>query len=113
MSAWYVLNSLGFYPVTNGIGEFVIGSPIFESAVLHLPGGDFNIIARNNSVKNMYIQEARLNGAGWNNTDLPFSSIKGGGTLDLKMGSTTGSSWGTAADSRPYSLSNKMNMNKP
>jgi predicted alpha-1,2-mannosidase len=113
MSAWYVLSSLGFYPVTNGIGEFVIGSPIFESAVLHLPGGDFNIIARNNSVKNMYIQEARLNGAGWNNTYLPFSSIKGGGTLDLKMGSTTGSSWGTAADSRPYSLSNKMNMNKP
>lgn len=107
MSAWYVLSSLGFYPVTHGIGEFVIGSPIFDSSILHLLGGDFKIIAKNNSTTNMYIQNAWLNNSSWDKTYLPFSKIKEGGKLVFEMGSSISSGWGTAIDSRPYSLSNE------
>ena len=28
MAAWYIFNSLGFYPVTPGTGEYVIGMPL-------------------------------------------------------------------------------------
>ena len=28
-SAWYIFSSLGFYPVTPGSDQYVIGSPLF------------------------------------------------------------------------------------
>jgi predicted alpha-1,2-mannosidase len=39
MSAWYVLSSSGFYPVTPGRAEFTIGSPQFKSVKYHLENG--------------------------------------------------------------------------
>ena len=39
MSAWYVISALGFYPVTPGSTEYVIGTPLFESATIHLENG--------------------------------------------------------------------------
>ena len=107
VSAWYVFSSLGFYPVTNCTGEFVIGSPIFDSAILHLPGGDFEVTSINNSSQHIYIQNAQLNGTKWNKNYLPFSEMKNGGKLIIEMGKSTQSVWGTEKKSRPYSLSDK------
>ena len=39
MSAWLLFTALGFYPVTPGSGEYVIGRPFVDRAVLHLPNG--------------------------------------------------------------------------
>ena len=39
MSAWYVLSALGIYPVCPGRPEYVLGTPLFPEATLHLPGG--------------------------------------------------------------------------
>ena len=38
-SAWYVFSALGFYPVCPGSGEYAIGTPLFERAVVHLENG--------------------------------------------------------------------------
>jgi len=38
MSAWYVFGALGFYPVNPVSGEYVIGTPMLEEAVIQLPG---------------------------------------------------------------------------
>ena len=35
MSSWYVLSSLGFYPVTPGLDYYTIGTPIFEKAKIN------------------------------------------------------------------------------
>lgn len=35
-SAWYVFSALGFYPVCPGSDQYVLGSPMFRSAKLHL-----------------------------------------------------------------------------
>lgn len=44
MSAWYVLSSLGFYPLDPVSGEYEIGCPLFESAKIHLDNGNtFNV----------------------------------------------------------------------
>ena len=44
MSAWYVLSSLGFYPLDPVSGEYEIGCPMFESAKIHLDNGNtFNV----------------------------------------------------------------------
>jgi predicted alpha-1,2-mannosidase len=52
MSAWYVLGALGFYPVCPGDGVYILASPLFSRAVLHLDkqhykGADFEILAHN------------------------------------------------------------------
>ena len=44
MSAWYVLSSLGFYPLDPVSGEYEIGCPMFESAKIYLDNGNtFNV----------------------------------------------------------------------
>ncbi|TNF42215.1 MAG: glycoside hydrolase family 92 protein, partial [Bacteroidetes bacterium] len=59
MSAWYVLSSMGFYPVNPANGAYVFGSPLFNEAEIGLPGGkSFKIIAENNSKTNLFIQSA-------------------------------------------------------
>ena len=63
LSAFYVFSAMGFYPITPGIPEYQIGSPLFNKVKIHLQNGKtFNIVAKNNSTINKYIQSARLNG---------------------------------------------------
>ena len=105
-SAWYVFSALGFYPVTPGVDEYVIGSPLFKKATLHLENGNsFEINSKNNSKSNFYIQGAELNGKSYNNTFLKFDQVQKGGVLEFNMSDTANKNWGTAAESAPYSLS--------
>ncbi len=39
LSSWYVLVALGLYPM-NGTADYVLLPPVFDRAVLNLPGGD-------------------------------------------------------------------------
>ena len=38
-SAWYVFSALGFYPVTPTVGEYAIGSPLFQKVSVTMPHG--------------------------------------------------------------------------
>lgn len=58
--AWYVFSALGFYPIM-GTNEYMIGSPIFDKAIIHLDNGkDITITANGNSKENVYIQNVTL-----------------------------------------------------
>jgi predicted alpha-1,2-mannosidase len=37
MAAWYILSSLGFYPLCPGKPEYMLGAPLFPKATVHLP----------------------------------------------------------------------------
>ena len=55
-SAWYVFSALGMYPVTPGVNEYVIGSPLFDKATLTLENGKQLVLrATNNTTENVYI----------------------------------------------------------
>jgi predicted alpha-1,2-mannosidase len=86
MSAWYVLNALGFYQVAPGTPVYSIGRPLFERAEVELPGGKkFTVVARGNSGDNKYISSMKLNGK---ELRVPFFSheeLMRGGTLELQM----------------------------
>lgn len=86
LSSWYVFSSLGFFPLNPCDGRYMIGSPLFDKAVLHLPGGDFSIIAQNNSSQNIYVQSATLNGTPLDVSWFHHDDIVNGGTLELVMG---------------------------
>lgn len=105
-SSWYVMSALGFYPVDPSNSAYILGSPIFDRATIHMSDGkDFTIIARNNSAKNMYIQSATLNGKPWNKPWFDHSDIAAGGQLVLTMGPQPNKNWGSNPDSAPPSMS--------
>ena len=98
MSAWYVLNALGFYPVAPGDPSYSIGRPLFDKAVVSLEDGrKFTVTALNNSAENIYIQKITLNGRP---LDIPFfahKDIAGGGEMVFEMGPSPSLTWGLMA----------------
>lgn len=88
MSAWYVMNALGFYQVCPGKPIYSIGCPLFEKATIMLPDDKtFQIITRNNSQKNMYIEKAFLNGEPLHTPFFTHQELAAGGVLEFIMGS--------------------------
>jgi predicted alpha-1,2-mannosidase len=95
MSAWYVLSSMGLYPMNPASGEYEIGTPIFDKTTMNLPNGKtFTIKAENVSDKNIYIQSATINGKVFNKTTISHQNILKGGTLYFKMGAEPNKQWG-------------------
>ena len=94
MSAWYVFSALGFYPVTPGTTDYIIGTPIFPRAAIRLENGKtFTVEAPGVSSRNKYIQSATLNGSPHKTTTLAHDAIVRGGTLRFEMGAER-SQWG-------------------
>ncbi len=105
MTAWYVLSALGLYPVNPAEGAWVLGSPLFPEAVIHLgQGRTFVIRAPDTSEENRYVQRATLNGRPHGRSYLWHSSIARGGVLELEMGAQP-SHWATEPGARPPSMS--------
>lgn len=104
MSAWYVFSALGFYPVAPGSTQYVIGSPIFESATITPEGGRaFIVRAGHVSASNKYIQSARINGSDYDASFLEHTALAAGGELVLEMGSEPNTRWGASRQAQPTS----------
>jgi len=105
MSAWYVLSSLGFYPVFPANGAYVLGSPLFDKASINLAGGKtFTVEAVDNSPENIYIQKVEWNGEKYEKSYILHKDILQGGVLKIYMGSSPNYTFGSSADSRPRSV---------
>lgn len=105
-SAWYVFSALGFYPVTPGTTQYVIGSPLFKKATMVLENGKrFVVSAPQSDDKMLYIQKVQLNGKPYSKTYLDHFDITKGGTVDFEMGNRPGKSWGTRLQDVPWSMS--------
>ena len=106
MSAWYVLSALGIYAVTPGVPEYVIGSPLFQKAVITMENGNkFTILADENNEENEYIQQATLNGAPMERNYLLHEELMKGGTLHFRMGEEPNTARCTDKQAAPFSLS--------
>jgi predicted alpha-1,2-mannosidase len=87
MSAWYVLSALGFYPVTPGTTDYIIGTPLFPSAKIHLENGKiFEVNANNFSNDKFYIQSAKLDDKLYTKSYISYFDINNGGSLNFVMG---------------------------
>ena len=87
MSAWYVMSAMGLYPVNPAEGIYVLGSPIFEEVAIDMGAGKkFEVMAKNNSKTNVYIQSAMLNGKPLTRAYVTHEELKAGGSLVLEMG---------------------------
>lgn len=101
MSAWYVFSSLGFYPVTPGSNEYIIGTPLFPKGTINLENGkQFNIVADKVSSINKYIEYVYLNGKKLERTYLRHNEIMQGGTLEFHM-TDNPAIWGSREGQEP------------
>jgi predicted alpha-1,2-mannosidase len=86
MAAWFLLNSLGIYSLCPGKAEYMVGSPLFERATLHLPEGKtFVVRSSGNSVATPYVHGVRLNGEALTKVSIDHNAIANGGTLAFAM----------------------------
>ncbi|MHA3704614.1 GH92 family glycosyl hydrolase [Jatrophihabitans sp. YIM 134969] len=102
MSSWYVLSSLGIYPLQSGSPNWVIGSPLFTSATVHRSNGDLTITADGNSDRNIYVQSLQVNGKAHSSTSVTTQDLAGNARLDFTMGAKP-SAWGTGSKDVPTS----------
>ncbi|MCK4991869.1 MAG: glycoside hydrolase family 92 protein, partial [Bacteroidales bacterium] len=91
MSAWYILNAIGFYQVAPGKPLYTIGRPLFDRVEIAVgPGKTFTLVTRNNSAGNRYVQEVYLDGKRQHNLFLHHRDIMNGSTLEIVMDSIPG-----------------------
>jgi predicted alpha-1,2-mannosidase len=108
-SAWYVFSALGFYPVTPGSGEYVLGSPLFRKAVISFDNGNELVIsAPDNSRENIYVKEASLNGSKLDVNYITYKQLRKGGKILFRMSSEPDRKRGADISSYPYSMSTSM-----
>lgn len=89
MSAWYVLSSIGLYPLSMGGDEFAIGSPQFDEVTVNLEGGKKLLIkANNNSKENVYVDSMYVNGEKYNDSFIKYDVLENGGTIEFNMSDT-------------------------
>lgn len=81
---------MGFYPVTPGLAEYRVGSPLFDGVTIHLSerhheGNHFVIEAPGNGPDAMLVREASLDGRTLDRPVLAHDAITAGGLLRLQM----------------------------
>lgn len=87
MSAWYIFSNIGFYPVNPCGGEYVLGAPQLQKAVVKLPNGKvFTVEAINFSKENIYVQSIELNSMQYDKKTITHKDILNGGILRFTMG---------------------------
>jgi two-component sensor histidine kinase len=88
MSSWYVLSSLGIYPIAPGNTNYQIGRPLFDQTSITLENGkQIVIITQNNSNQNKYVQSVKWNNNQIENFQINHNELIKGGVLVFEMGS--------------------------
>lgn len=86
MSAWYVLSTLGLFPLTVGHPAYVLGSPRFPEVKINLPsGGQFTLETDGNPETQAYVRSVELNGRLHRSLELAHAEIRAGARLRFQL----------------------------
>jgi len=108
-SAWYVFSALGFYPVCPGTDQYVLGSPLFKKATIHLENGKNVVInAPHNNAENRFIKRVELKRETYTKNYLKHTELMEGITIEIEMDDAPNKQRGTKDSDFPYSYSNKI-----
>ena len=107
LSSWYVWAALGLYPSTPGTPILTVNAPLFDRAVIAIPGGkSIHISAPGASGPHnlKYINGLSIDGEATDHTYVPESIVQSGGDLDFSLSRYPNKVWGTAEPSAPPSF---------
>ena len=86
MSAWYIFNCLGFYPLCPGSNTYELGSPCLPGVTVRLSdGGTLTVRTKNWAPDHVYVKAVYLNGVRLKGTTLRYEDIKDGADLLFVM----------------------------
>lgn len=85
MSSWFILSSLGFYPLDPASGEYELGSPLVDGARIKVSGGVLSIVVRKRCPGAWRTKSVRFNGRELEKRRIPHSLIALGGTLLFEL----------------------------
>ena len=106
MSAWYMFNCVGFYPVAPSSNVYNIGSPCVEALSIRMSNGkEIKMTTENWSEENVYIKELYVNGKKYDKSYLTYEDVQAGITLHFVMSGKPNYKRAVSADARPASLS--------
>ena len=86
MSAWYIMTTMGFYPVEPAAGKYVLGVPMVDEAEIDVAGGVFRVKRTGYSAENRYVQRVKLNGKTLKRGHITHDEVVAGGELEFVMG---------------------------
>ena len=109
-SAWYVFSALGFYPVCPATDQYVLGTPLFKKATLHLENGKEVVIQTSSAER--FIDRMTFNGSEYTKNYLTHKDLNNGGRLEFKMSAQPNYQRGTSAEDAPYSFSKEIGTKK-
>jgi len=102
-SAWYVFSALGFYPVTPGVNQYVLGAPLFRKASVKLENGrTLTVQARG---EGRYVNALRVGGKLVSRTWLAHEELLEGAALEFRMSPRPNTMRGAREIDAPYSFS--------
>ncbi|MBO4624970.1 MAG: GH92 family glycosyl hydrolase [Bacteroidales bacterium] len=101
MSAWYVMASIGLYPVCPGSGQYLMTAPLFKETVIRLGNGK-TLTIKADKPKYPYISKVFLNGEPVEEHYLTYDQIMQGGVLSFRLSRKPSSE--RDALPHPYSL---------
>ena len=88
MSAWYVLSSLGLYPIAPGKTMYQIGRPLFHRATIQVDNqthAKIDIQCNNQSALNCYVASVKWNGKLIPDFQIDHQTLMLGGKLEFEM----------------------------
>ena len=89
MSAWYILSTLGFYPLDPASGYYELGSPTVKRAKLHLgspyPNATMEIRVEGYALDRWRVRRALLNGVELKDWRIAHADVVKGGVLVFEM----------------------------
>lgn len=106
MSAWYMFNCLGFYPVAPSSNFYNIGSPCVKSLTVTLSNGkQIKMTTEGWSEEAVYVKDLYVNGQKYTKSYLPYDMVKEGVTLHFVMSEKPSYKRGVAKGDIPPSIS--------
>lgn len=108
MSAWYIFNTMGFYPTAPSSNIYNLGSPGLPAVDMEMSNGKhIRVTTKNWSKKNVYVKEVYLNGKKYNKSYITYNDLKNGMDLHFVMSARPNYKRGTSDDAVPPSISEK------
>ena len=105
MSAWFVMSALGLYAVDPVSATYVLSAPLFERARVRVQGGhELLIEAKRSAPGDKYIQSITVNGQPHDKLWITHDVLARGAHLVFTLGSEPNTTFGTAENQMPPSL---------
>jgi predicted alpha-1,2-mannosidase len=104
LSSWYIFSALGLYPEIPGVAGFVVGSPLFSEATVHLGNGStLRILGNQACAANAYVKSMKLDGRDYDRCWIPWPALAKGAVLSFELGDKP-TQWASRPEQAPPSF---------